>query len=52
VVPVLRDADRCRSQKIEKAIKAYAKQAQDGTLSLERAARRQLPDRTAAFSAR
>jgi 2-oxoglutarate dehydrogenase E2 component (dihydrolipoamide succinyltransferase) len=35
VVPVLRDADRMSFAEIEKAIKDYAKQAQDGTLSLE-----------------
>ncbi len=35
VVPVLRDADRMSFAEIEKAIKDYAKQAQDGTLSLD-----------------
>jgi 2-oxoglutarate dehydrogenase E2 component (dihydrolipoamide succinyltransferase) len=35
VVPVLRDADRMSFAEIEKAIKDYAKQAEDGTLTLE-----------------
>jgi len=35
VVPVLRDADRLSFAEIEKAIKDYAKQAEDGTLSLD-----------------
>ncbi len=35
VVPVLRDADRLSFAEIEKQIKDYAKQAQDGTLSLD-----------------
>ncbi len=35
VVPVLRDADRLSFAEIEKAIKDYAKQATDGTLSME-----------------
>lgn len=35
VVPVLRDADRMSFAAIEQAIKDYAKQAQEGTLSLE-----------------
>ncbi len=35
VVPVLRDADRMSFAEIEKAIKDYAKQAADGTLSLD-----------------
>ncbi len=35
VVPVLRDADRLSFAEIEKAIKDYAKQATDGTLSLD-----------------
>lgn len=35
VVPVLRDADRMSFADIEKGIKAFAKQSEDGTLSLE-----------------
>jgi 2-oxoglutarate dehydrogenase E2 component (dihydrolipoamide succinyltransferase) len=35
VVPVLRDADRLSFAQIERAIKTYARQAEDGTLSLE-----------------
>ncbi len=35
VVPVLRDADRMSFAEIEKAVKNYAQQAQEGTLSLE-----------------
>jgi 2-oxoglutarate dehydrogenase E2 component (dihydrolipoamide succinyltransferase) len=35
VVPVLRDADRMSFAQIEQAIKDYARQAQEGTLSLE-----------------
>ena len=35
VVPVLRDADRLSFAQIEQAIKDYAKQTEDGTLSLE-----------------
>lgn len=35
VVPVLRDADRMSFAQIENQVKEYAKQAQDGTLSLE-----------------
>jgi len=35
VVPVLRDADRMSFADIEKGIKDYAKQAENGTLSLE-----------------
>jgi 2-oxoglutarate dehydrogenase E2 component (dihydrolipoamide succinyltransferase) len=35
VVPVLRDADRMSFAQIEQAIKNYAKQSEDGTLSLE-----------------
>jgi 2-oxoglutarate dehydrogenase E2 component (dihydrolipoamide succinyltransferase) len=35
VVPVLRDADRMSFAEIEKGIKDYAKQAEDGTLTLE-----------------
>ncbi len=35
VVPVLRDADRLSFAEIEKAIKDYAKQAGDNTLSIE-----------------
>ena len=35
VVPVLRDADRMSFAQIEQGIKDYAKQAEDGTLSLE-----------------
>ncbi len=35
VVPVLRDADRMSFAQIEQAIKDYAKQTQEGTLSLE-----------------
>jgi len=35
VVPVLRDVDRMSFAEIEKAIKNYAQQAQDGALSLE-----------------
>jgi 2-oxoglutarate dehydrogenase E2 component (dihydrolipoamide succinyltransferase) len=35
VVPVLRDADRMSFAEIEKVIKDYARQAQEGTLSLE-----------------
>ncbi len=35
VVPVLRDADRMSFAQIEKSIKDYAKQSEDGTLSLE-----------------
>ncbi|MBN8634885.1 MAG: 2-oxoglutarate dehydrogenase complex dihydrolipoyllysine-residue succinyltransferase [Anaerolineae bacterium] len=35
VVPVLRDADRMSFAEIEKAIKDYAKQSEQGTLSLE-----------------
>lgn len=35
VVPVLRDADRMSFAEIEKAIKEYARKAEDGTLSLE-----------------
>ena len=35
VVPVLRDADRMSFAEIEKAIKDYAKQVNDGTLPLE-----------------
>jgi 2-oxoglutarate dehydrogenase E2 component (dihydrolipoamide succinyltransferase) len=34
-VPVLRDADRMSFAEIEKGIKDYAKQAEDGTLTLE-----------------
>ncbi len=35
VVPVLRDADKISFAEIEKAIKDYAKQAEEGTLTLE-----------------
>jgi len=35
VVPVLRDADRMSFAEIEKAIRAYAKQVEDGTLAIE-----------------
>jgi len=35
VVPVLRDADRMSFAQIEQAIKDYARQTEDGTLSLE-----------------
>jgi 2-oxoglutarate dehydrogenase E2 component (dihydrolipoamide succinyltransferase) len=35
VVPVLRDADRMSFAEIERAIKEYAKQAENGTLTLE-----------------
>ncbi|HEV8393040.1 MAG TPA: 2-oxoglutarate dehydrogenase complex dihydrolipoyllysine-residue succinyltransferase [Vicinamibacterales bacterium] len=35
VVPVLRDADRMAFAEIEKAIRAYAQKASDGTLTLE-----------------
>ena len=35
VVPVLRDADRMTFPQIERAIRDYAKKAQDGTLTLE-----------------
>ncbi len=35
VVPVLRDADRMSFAQIEKAIKDYARQVNDGTLSIE-----------------
>ena len=35
VVPVLRDADRMSFAQIEQAIKEYARQAEDGTLTLE-----------------
>ncbi|NWF70633.1 MAG: 2-oxoglutarate dehydrogenase complex dihydrolipoyllysine-residue succinyltransferase [Chloroflexi bacterium] len=35
VVPVLRDADRMSFAEIEKAIKDFAKQSEDGTLKLE-----------------
>lgn len=35
VVPVLRDADRMSFADIERAVRDYAKQAQDGTLAIE-----------------
>ncbi|MDX1995210.1 MAG: 2-oxoglutarate dehydrogenase complex dihydrolipoyllysine-residue succinyltransferase [bacterium] len=35
VVPVLRDADRMSFAEIEKAIREYAKQSEEGTLSIE-----------------
>ena len=35
VVPVLRNADRMSFGELEQAIKAYARKAEDGTLTLE-----------------